>query len=151
MDVARQQSSHDLAGVDADAQLHLRAVAALQVVVELRDGRLHGEGRADGALGIVLVRDRRPEDRHDGVADVLVDRPAIALDLARQRGEERGQDSTQVFGVELFPERGRAGQIGEQDRDETPVLAQVDARVAGDLERRSAAGCRRLGRCAVGR
>ena len=151
MDVAREQSSDHLAGVDADAQRHLRAVAPLQVVVELRDRQLHREGRADGALGIVLVRHRRPEDRHDGVADVLVDRPAVALDLARQRAKERGQDSTQVFGVEPFPERGRARQVGEQDGDQTPVLAQVDARVAGDLERRSAAGCRLLGRCAVGR
>ena len=40
---------------------------------------------ADGALGVVLVRDRRAPDGHDRVADELLDRAAVALDdLARQ-------------------------------------------------------------------
>ena len=43
------------------------------------------ERGADGPLGIVLVRDRRAEDRHHRVADELLDRAAAALDLARRR------------------------------------------------------------------
>ena len=41
--------------------------------------------------GVVLVRDRRAEDRHDGVADELLDRPAVALDLRAQRARGTGE------------------------------------------------------------
>ena len=84
MQVARHEPGDDLAGVDADAQRELRAVASLEVVVESLEGGLHGDGGADGAIGVVLVGDGRAEDGHDGVADVLVDGPAVALDLARR-------------------------------------------------------------------
>ena len=40
-----------------------------------------GERGADGALGIVLVCDRRAEHRHDRVADELLDGAAEALEL----------------------------------------------------------------------
>ena len=43
------------------------------------------ERRADGALGIVLVRDRRAEERHHRVADELLDRAAVALELRAER------------------------------------------------------------------
>ena len=39
-------------------------------------------GRPDGAFGIVLMGDRRAEDRHHGVADELLDGAAVALDVA---------------------------------------------------------------------
>ena len=43
------------------------------------------ERRAHRPLGIVLVRDRRAEDGHDGVADELLDRAAVPLELAADR------------------------------------------------------------------
>ncbi len=36
---------------------------------------------------VVLVRDRHAERRHDGVADELLDRPALGLDLLAHRAE----------------------------------------------------------------
>ena len=36
------------------------------------------EGGTGGAERVVLVRDRDPEHRHDGVSRVLLDRPAVA-------------------------------------------------------------------------
>ena len=50
---------------------------ALQFLDRLQDP----EGGAHGPLGVVLVRDRRAEDGHHGVADELLDRPAEALDV----------------------------------------------------------------------
>ena len=41
------------------------------------------ERGADGALGVVLVRDRRAPDRHDRVADELLDGAAVPLDRSR--------------------------------------------------------------------
>ena len=53
-----------------------------QVGVELGDRREQLERGADGALGVVLLGHRRAPDGHDGVADELLDRAAVALDHA---------------------------------------------------------------------
>jgi hypothetical protein len=37
-------------------------------------------GRADGTESIVLLNARQAEDRHDRVADVLLDRAAVPLE-----------------------------------------------------------------------
>ncbi len=60
----------DLARVDADPRLE----------PVLRDRRAHLRRSADRAQRVVLVRDGDPEDRHDRVADELLDRPAVPLD-----------------------------------------------------------------------
>ena len=57
---------------------------------------------ANGAFGIVLVRNRGAEDAIDRVADELLDRAAVALDLrpqARVIGRER---RSHVLRVELL-------------------------------------------------
>src|SRR5262249_581186 len=79
--------------------------------------------------------------------DVLVDGATVALDFARQRGEEGGQDAAQLLGVEPLAERRRAREVSEEDRDQSAVLTQIDARTAGDLERRPARGVSNRGRC----
>ena len=73
------------------------------------------EGGADGALGIVLVGGGRAEQRHDRVADELLDGAAEALQLPPQPNVVRSEPSTYVFGVHLLGLRGRADDVGEQD------------------------------------
>ena len=55
---------------------------------------------ADGPLGIVLVRDRRPEERHHRVADELLDGAAVPLELVPQALVIRTEDRLHVLGVE---------------------------------------------------
>ena len=89
--VADRAGEH-LARVHAHAQREVDAVGEARV--DLRHRVLHAEPGAHGALGVVLVRDRRAEDRHHVVADVLVDRAAVALDLLRRGGAARGRRAT---------------------------------------------------------
>src|SRR5207244_1874675 len=74
--------------------------------VQLADRVLHRESGPDGALRIILAGHRRTEHRHDGIADVLVDRAAVALDLAREGAKERGKNAAQILGVQSLPKRG---------------------------------------------
>ena len=69
-----------------------RAVDVRVLLVQLGDRVADRERRPDRALGVVLVRDRRAEDRHHRVADELLDRPAVPLELRRGggRGTARG-------------------------------------------------------------
>ena len=80
----------DLAGVDARAGGDPDAALTLELDVEGRQGVAHLGGRTDRPEGIVLVEDREPEDRHDRVADVLLDGPAVALDDRRHGLEVSG-------------------------------------------------------------
>jgi len=54
------------------------------LLVQLLDRLQDTQPGADGTLGVVLVRDRRTEHGHDRVADELLHRPLVALDLLPQ-------------------------------------------------------------------
>jgi hypothetical protein len=66
------------------------------------------------------VRDRRTPDRHDRVADELLDRAAVAADDVGGELEVPRQRLADLLRVALLGEGGEADQVGEQDRDEPP-------------------------------
>ena len=71
------------------------------------------EGRGAGALRVVLVRDRRAEDRHHAVAGVLDDRPAEAMHAVREEREEKRsisarQSSTSICSASAIDPRTSA-------------------------------------------
>src|SRR5919108_591603 len=93
-----------LARVDADPALE----------PQLREGGLHLLGRAYRPEGVVLVRDRHPEDRHHLVADELLDRSAMALDDRPHRVEEAGLHPPVRLGVSRCEPR-RVDEVAKED------------------------------------
>ena len=81
------------------------------------------ESGPGGAFRIVLVRGRRPEDCDDGVADELLHRAPVALELVPEPRVVRGQQRPDVLGVEPLSALGRADQVREDDGDELALLA----------------------------
>ena len=79
------------------------------------------EAGADSPLGVVLVGDRRAPDRHDRVADELLDRSPVAADHVAGEVEVTGQELPGVLSVAPFRERREADQIGEEDRHEAAL------------------------------
>ncbi len=73
------------------------------------------ERGADGALGVVLVGDGRAPDRHDRVADELLDRAAVQLDDLGRGVEVAAQELADGLGVAVLGERREADEVGEQD------------------------------------
>ena len=73
--------------------------ACLDPGPETRDARRPARAPRDGPLGIVLVRHRRAPDRHDRVADELLDGAAIAADHVGREVEVAGQELADVLGV----------------------------------------------------
>ena len=65
----------DQAAVDPDSDLQLRP-------------RSDAQRRQDRAPGVVLVRDRGPEQRHEPVAEELVDRALVPVHLGQRYAEE---------------------------------------------------------------
>ena len=86
------------------------------------DAVAHRERGRDGAVGIVAVRRRQPEDRHHRVADELLHGAAVRLDaLARDR-VVASQQAPHLFGIELFTKRGGTGHVGEEHGDDAALL-----------------------------
>ena len=107
---------HDLAAVDADAQLDRRCWR------KVRDDATERHRRTHGALGVVIVRERDPEHRHDRVADELLDGAAVRdQDLPHAR-EDAGQRSAHDLGVVRGRDFARLDDVGEEDRGELALL-----------------------------
>ena len=81
------------------------------------DGGDQVQRGAHGALGVVLLGDRRTPHGHDGVADELLDRAAVALDdpLPGRSSGSGGRERPPSRGPR---KRGEADQVGEQDAHE---------------------------------
>ncbi len=109
--VAHLAGEH-LARVDADPE---GEIDAGDLLVDLVHGALHGKAGADGALGVVLVGDRRAEDRHDVVADELVDGPAEAGHLLAKPLEGTVHHRLEGLGVHPLGDGGVTRQVGEND------------------------------------
>ena len=67
-----------------------------------------------GALGVILVRDRRAEERHDAFAGEFVDETLAALDAVGEEAEEALHDLRPRFGIELFRQLHRSLHVGEE-------------------------------------
>ena len=103
-----------LAGVDPGADLHGDPVRPLEARVQLDEPVANRERRAKRAGGIVLVRVRHAEHRHHRVADVLLDGPALRLDLAAHGGEPLAHHVTQLLDVEPVGKLRRARHVCEE-------------------------------------
>ena len=81
----------------------------------------HQEGRAQAALGIVLVRARGPEDGHHRIAHELLDESLVALDRRGHLAEEVGLDRAHFLGIESFAEGREPDQVREEHGDGAAV------------------------------
>jgi hypothetical protein len=114
------------AGRDADVDLQVSAGSKL-----LTD-RQRGP---DGALGVVLMRDGRAEDRHHRVAHELRDGAAVPLEDRAQLGVVRLQEPLHVLGIHSLGARREPYEVGEQHRDDLALLAE---RTCFPIEREAA-------------
>ena len=130
----------DLAGVHAHAQLQARAVALLELVVQLVEPAAQLVGGAHRAERVVLVHRGHAEDGHDRVADELLDGAAVPLDDRLGRLEVAGHDVPQALGIDPLAEGRRPGDIAEEHRDRLARLANRgglgQCRAAGVAEAR---------------
>ena len=105
----------------------------------------------NGSLGVVLLCDRRAPDRHDGVADELLDRAAVALDHVRAV-EVPAQQLARLLRVPPLRGCGEPDEVDEQDRDEAALGCRCGCAAGGrawrvDLEQHSAVAAEPLAGC----
>ena len=116
-EVAADGADDDLAGVQADADVSADGLGAPERLGVAGHGRLHLQRRIAGAHGVVLVGQRRAEQRHDPVAHHLVDGALVAVDGLHHALEHRVEELPRLLRVPIGEELHRALQVGEEDRD----------------------------------
>ncbi|HLZ47680.1 MAG TPA: hypothetical protein VKR80_03405 [Candidatus Limnocylindria bacterium] len=105
-----------VAGLDADAHVkqYLRCRLARRPIGA-------GAGGTEGAFGVVGVSGRCAEQDEDGVADVLLDRPAVRGENVLKVPECALELALHAFGSDAYRQVRRANDIDEETCDEPPL------------------------------
>jgi hypothetical protein len=115
--VAADGPHHDLAGVQADPDLDADPVRAPGLVGIAPHRLLHAEGGVAGSHGMVLVSQRRAEERHDSVAHDLVDGALVAMHRLHHVLENGIKQLARLLGIAVGEELHRSLEVREEDRD----------------------------------
>ena len=119
---SRRVARDDLTRVDADPERDRRPHATEQLLVQPDHPLLHLPRRTHRPQRVVLVRDRYAENRHHGVPDELLDRPAVTLDRVAHRVEVAEHQLPHRLGVHPLAHRSRPGDVAEeQGRELSPL------------------------------
>jgi hypothetical protein len=137
-DVRARGPHDDLAGVDADADGERQPALLPQPLRPPADVLLHAQRRVEGALGMVLVRDRRAEEREDAVAARVGHPAVVAVHGVRHHGEGGVDDAARVLGVEAIDQLHRPLDVGEQRGDGLALARRHRATVAEERAARIA-------------
>jgi hypothetical protein len=125
--LAAHDPCDDVAGVHADVEGE-----AFRTGPQLGDGAdhlsVHLQRDQQRPCGVVIVRPRGAEHGQDRIAGVLLDGPLEARDDRSQPRHERIDDLHQLLAVDALRQRGEAGDVGEQRRDEPALFGELAPR-----------------------
>ena len=96
------RAHHHLARVHTDANLDRRAPLLAQLACVALDVLLHLERREQGPLRMVLVRDRRPEQREDPITGGLHDITLVAMRRFAHQLERGIDEPARLLRVEIL-------------------------------------------------
>ena len=115
VEVVPDGAHHHLARVETNADVDREPAVAVQLFGVRLHRLLHPERRVTRAHGMVLVSERRAEERHDAITHHLVHRALVAVHRFHHPLEHRVQEFAGVLGIAFGQELHRALEVGEQD------------------------------------
>ncbi len=130
--VGAQVAHQGHASVQADAHLQARQVTRRPPLRELGHRVLATDGSSARTHGVIGLGQGRTEHRHRGVADVLVDGPALFQDDGAHGSQAFVEQLHEGGRIELFGQRGEPLDIGEEGGDLGALSPQAQAVRVGD-------------------
>ena len=115
--VAADGANDDLSRVQADADVNGHTERALDLLRVALHRVLHPQRSVARADRVILVGQRRAEERHDAVAHDLVDRALVAVDSLHHAFEHGIEELPRLLGVAVGQQFHGALEVGEQHRD----------------------------------
>jgi hypothetical protein len=107
----------DLAGIHADPDRDRHAVGPLHFFRIAGDALLHPQRSITGPHRVILMGDRRAEQRHDAVAEHAVDGALIAMDGIDHQLDHGVEKLLRILHVAAGNHLQRAFDVGKQHRD----------------------------------
>jgi hypothetical protein len=101
MQIVADRAHHHHPGVETHPELYLDPMGAAHLRTIALDGLLHGQGRITGPQGVVLMGDGGPKQRHNAIAQHLVDGPLEAMHGVHQAFEHRVEELPRLLGGTL--------------------------------------------------
>ena len=101
---------------NANSDLYRNALGLLNPFGIVFHRLLHPERRVTGAHRMILVRERRAEQRHDAVAHDLIDCTLVAVHRFHHVLEHRIEDFPRLLRIAVGEQLHRALHVGEQHR-----------------------------------
>ena len=89
----------------------------MKLIVSRSDHFLHLQSGPDRAQGVVLLRDRCAEQRHQAVAKVMTDDSVMTVHDFGKQTQHTIEHVTQRFRLELLGESRRISYVGKQYGD----------------------------------
>jgi hypothetical protein len=114
--VVADRADHHLSRVQPHSDLDEHALGPSHGLGVLRYRFLHPERRVARAHRVILMGQRRAEQRHDAIAHDLVDGALVAVDGLHHPLEDGVEELARLLGVPVGEQLHRALQIGEEDR-----------------------------------
>src|SRR5215467_451969 len=122
--IAVDGAHHHLARIQPDADLHVDALGAAELVRVPAHRLLHAERGVTGAHGVILVGHRRAEEGHDAVAHDLVHRALVAMNGLHHAFEDGIEDLAGLLRITVGEELHRSLHVGEEHGDELPLALE---------------------------
>jgi hypothetical protein len=126
--IAADGADHDLARVEPDTNLNRDAVGTTGLFGPPANGGLHVESRVARPDGMILMRERCAEERHDPVAHDLVHGALVAVNRFHHPLGDRIQKLSGLLGVAVCEQLHRPLQIGEEHCDLLALALQHASR-----------------------
>ena len=122
--VIADAAHHHKTRVQALAHLKSQAARTLQLLVEGLERLYDGKGRVHRPPSMILVCDGGAKQRHDAVAQELVDRALVAMHLAQHQLQRPAHDRVHLLGVQALGQRGGAHHVHEEHRDQLALALE---------------------------
>src|SRR5262249_33232643 len=124
MKVAADGANDHLARVQADTDPDRYTLDPADTLGISFDRLLHAERRVARAHGVVLVGQRRAEERHDSVAHHLVDRALVPMDGLHHPLKNGIENLASLLRITVGEQFHRALEVGEEHGDLLPLPLQ---------------------------
>ena len=122
-----EDAGDTVARVDADMQRELGLIG--QLAAEPLHFRVHLERDDQGTRSVVLVRDRSPEEREESIACKFVHVPLVTGNDPALPGDHGVDYLQELLRVETISERRKAGDVGKESGDQTPLFGNLTPRL----------------------
>jgi hypothetical protein len=124
-------ANNDFASINPSSDLERRSALATQAFAQASDLFLEPQGGVERALRMILMGNRRPEESKDTVAGGLNDVAVVAMHSIDHQLENRIDDGSRFFGIQILLEAGGVYDVDEERRDEFALAFGHEIQLSG--------------------